>query len=152
MHHLRPSARHPFEVYLLLLSIVSGLPILFGSPAPGSIEAAMPHWGVRVWGAGLALGAVVALLGVLKTRPDSKARTVSVTGLVLEQVGLVMVASSTLLYVVVALVYVGVSAIVPIGIVAAYGISCLMRWVQIQRAIDLEFRLRREATEGEQDG
>lgn len=136
------STRHPFEVFLLILSIISGLPVALGNVTPGSVSAALSPWAQRTWGAGLTLGAIVCLLGILMTRPNPRAVTVSITGMVIEQVGLVMVGGACMVYVAALIGYVGLDALVPASIVLAYGASCLWRWHQIQRLLILERDLR----------
>lgn len=121
-------SRHPFELFTLILCVAVGVPALVADARPGSINEALPHWAVDVWGAGLAGGAIVALVGIGWSN--------RVTGLILEQVGLVAVGCATLVYAAGALVTVGVTALVPAGIVAAFGLSCLWRWLQIQRDLN----------------
>lgn len=143
------STRHPFEVFLLVLSIVSGLPVMLGNVTPGSVAEALSPWAQKAWGAGLTVGAVVCLLGVLMTRPNPRAVTVSVTGMVIEQVGLVMVGGACLVYAAALVGYVGRGAGVSAAIVLAYGASCLWRWHQIQRLLLLERDLRKRDEEGQ---
>lgn len=138
------STRHPFEVFLLALSVLSGLPVLIAGTAPDSITDALNDWAARAWGGGLAIGGAIALLGIYLTRPRPHATKISVTGLVVEQVGLVVVGGACLVYAAAVLLYFGLQGVGPAGIVLAYGVSCGWRWLQIQRLMILEHALRRE--------
>ena len=136
------STRHPFEVFLLLLSILSGLPIMVAGTAPDAVTDALNDTAARVWGGGLAVGAVIALLGIFLTRPHPRSTKVSVVGLVTEQVGLVMVAGACMVYTAAVLVQVWPAGFYSAAVVFCYGMSCLWRWLQIQRLMRLEHTLR----------
>lgn len=58
--------RHPHQVLIAGMCVVSGLPILFGGPRPGSLSATLPLVLVYVWAGTFALGGVliVAAAGV----------------------------------------------------------------------------------------
>jgi hypothetical protein len=129
------SGRHPFEIFLLALSIISGLPVLLGkAPAPGSINAVVDPLAARAWSVALTCGSALALLGVGWRVPKDPTK-VSITGLSLEQVGLVTVASAATFYAVVVVIAAGVSAAVPASIILAYAGSCWVRAWQLQGII-----------------
>ena len=129
------SGRHPFEVFLLVLSVVTGAPGASGqAPPPSSIAAVTDPTAARLWSIGLVVGATVALVGVAWPKPRDRAK-VSITGLSLEQVGLVGVAAVGTYYGVVVVLAVGAGALVAAGIIVAYAASCWVRAWQLQGII-----------------
>lgn len=121
-----PASRFPADpraVFILLLSVFSGLTTLLIDAGPGTLEALIPKWGVILWGALLLVGSAVTLTGMWFD---------SINGIILEQVGSVTVGVTTLFYSILALVTVGPTAGQPIGIILAWGLSCLIRWLQLQ--------------------
>jgi hypothetical protein len=126
------AGRHPFEIFTLILGFITGLPRLLGvTPAPNSITAVLPPVLVLAWSFVLVAGCGVALAGIWW-----KDRAI---GLVLEQLGLAFVGVACIVYSGVAIIALGPNASIPVGIVAAFGVSCLVRWRQIQRTIDFVY-------------
>lgn len=126
MRFFKPAARYPADpraVFILVLSVFSGLTALLLSVAPDSLEQLLPEWAVALWSVNLALGSATALIGMLRQ---------TVTGIVLEQVGSVMVGASAIFYSLLILWTVGPSAIQTVGIILAWGLACLARWAQLQ--------------------
>lgn len=129
------SGRHPFEIFMLALSLVSGVPVLLGvSPKPGSMNSLVDPFYVHAWSVALVLGSTMALVGVAWRRPKDPAK-MTITGLSLEQVGLVMVAAATLFYAAVLAMLGAPGSGVATGIVLAYGASCAVRAWQLQGII-----------------
>jgi hypothetical protein len=125
----RMAGRHPFEIFSLILGLLTGLPRVLGvAPAPNSITAALPPFIVTTWSAVLVAGCAIAIFGIWWHE--------RALGLILEQLGLAMVGVACVVYSGVALASVGISASIPAGIIFAFGASCLVRWRQIQRTID----------------
>lgn len=134
----KPAARYPADpraVFILALSVFSGITALALQVAPESLEALLPKWGIVVWGITLALGSGVTLLGMLFQ---------SVNGIITEQVGNAMVSAATILYASIALWFVGISAIQTVGIILAWGIACALRWIQLQVLIDSAYQRQRK--------
>lgn len=130
----KPAARYPADprvVFILALSVLSGITTLIVKAAPQSLESVLPTWAVMTWGIVLCLGSLVTLTGIALQ---------SLNGVILEQVGSVMVASATIFYSLVALKVVGVSSFSVTGIVLAYGLACLIRWFQLQALINHAYR------------
>lgn len=129
------SGRNPFELFLLALGLLSGLPLLWGAPPPRSTAQLLSPLLVHVWAAFLVGGCVVALVGVWWTWLGwvFRAAAKESTGLLLEQLGLVSVGVGTVIY------GIGlIAADVPgsgfaAGLTFAYGLACFWRAVQIQR-------------------
>ena len=123
---LQPAERYPADpraVFILALSIFSGIGYLIYEEAPGSLEATLPEWGIPLWSLGLGIGSFLALAGLVKD---------SVNGILVEQVGSAMVAASTLFYSAIAFWVIGGSAGQPVMIVLGWGIACGIRWIQLQ--------------------
>jgi hypothetical protein len=126
------AGRHPFEIFTLILGFITGLPRLLGvTPAPNSITAVLPPVLVLAWSFVLVAGCGVALTGVWWRN--------RAIGLILEQLGLAFVGVACIVYSGVAIIALGPNASIPVGIVAAFGVSCLVRWRQIQRTIDFVY-------------
>jgi hypothetical protein len=126
----KPAARYPADpraVFVLALSVFSGLTALVLQVAPESLEALLPRWGLYVWGFTLMAGSAVALGGMAFQ---------TVNGIIAEQIGNVMVAAATIFYSTVAFLIVGPSAIQAVGIVLAWGLACALRWIQLQVLIN----------------
>lgn len=133
------SGRNPFELFLLGLGLLSGLPLLLGAPAPKSTAELLSPLLVHAWAAILVGGTITALLGVWWTalgflrRWRPRFRFQATTGLLIEQLGLVSVGVGTLIYGV-GIIATGVTGRgYATGIVFAYGLACFWRAVQIQR-------------------
>lgn len=52
-----------FQIFASILIFVAGLPLLFGEPAPGSIESALPPLLIKVWASVLVIGPVAIFVG-----------------------------------------------------------------------------------------
>lgn len=111
------ASRHPFETYLLALSAVSGIPLLFGEPTSGTIDDALPPAMVLLWGSMLVFGSIIALVGLYW-------RGLSTTGLVLERAGLVGVGGASLIYSTAILLTVGLEGLFSGCIISAFGLAC----------------------------
>lgn len=132
----KPAARYPADpraVFILALSVFSGLTALALQVAPQSLEASLPAWGVIVWGVVLCTGSAVALAGM----PFQ-----TVNGIVAEQVGSVMVGVATTYYAVLAMVVIGPSSMQSVGIILAWGLACFIRWAQLQALINTAYRIK----------
>lgn len=126
----RPAARYPADpraVFILALSVFSGLTALALNVAPDSLENLLPEWGVILWGALLASGSLVTLAGMARQ---------SVNGIIAEQVGSVMVGVTTLYYSILAIYILGIEVVQSVGIILAWGLACLWRWGQLQALIN----------------
>lgn len=120
-----PSSRHPFELFTMALCAFVGLPLLAGDARPGSINELLPDWAADIWGGMLVLGAITALVGIFWRN--------RVTGIVLEQVGLMAVGLGTLFYGVGVGLSVGQDGIYAMIFVFGFGTSCIWRYFQLAR-------------------
>jgi hypothetical protein len=126
----KPAARYPADpraVFILALSVFSGAGALAANAAPETLEALLPRWGVIMWGVLLATGSAATLIGMLFQ---------SANGIITEQIGSVMVGVTTVFYSVLALWVIGGDATQPVGIILAWGLSCFVRWIQLQALIN----------------
>ena len=122
----KPAARYPADpraVFILALSVFSGVTALAVEAAPRSLSALLPEWGLTLWSMCLVLGSATTLIGMLFQ---------SVNGIITEQIGSVMVGVATIFYATIALWFAGVDAIQTVGIILAWGLACLIRWAQLQ--------------------
>lgn len=143
------SGRNPFELFVLLLGVISGFPLLLGAPAPGSTTALLGNQLAFVWGCILCGGCIVALVGVWWTwwgwvarwRGLGRMRLTEATGLAIEQVGLVAVGVGCMIY-----AYGVHRAGEPPGryiaaaLVCALGLACWWRAGQIRRWVKAAIR------------
>jgi len=127
----KPAARYPADpraVFILALSVFSGITALALNTAPGTLEANVPQWAIIGWGVLLTLGSAITLLGMTRQTPG---------GIITEQIGCVMVAATTIFYSGVAFSVIGFGeAVQVVGIVLAWGLSCGLRWIQLQVLIN----------------
>lgn len=130
----KPAARYPADpraVFILALSVFSGLVALVVEAAPATLEALLPRWGVMLWGIMLFGGSAITLTGMLFQ---------SLNGIITEQIGSVVVGVTTVFYATLAIVTLQGAAFQVIGIVLAWGLSCFIRWVQLQALINESYR------------
>lgn len=126
----KPAARYPADpraVFILALSVFSGLTALALDAAPESLQSVLDPWVVIAWGILLTLGSAVTLFGMARQ---------TVNGIIIEQVGSIMVAATTVFYSGIAFWQVGIDALQGVGIILAWGLSCLVRWLQLQVLIN----------------
>jgi hypothetical protein len=126
----RPAARYPADprtVFLLGLCVASGVPLLFGNVAPGSIAALLDEPLVIGWGVMLTVGAIVSLVGIYRR---------TVLGVILEQVGSVAVGGASMLYAAAILLQVGARGVFSAAIITGWGLSCFWRWGQLQALLN----------------
>lgn len=130
----KPAARYPADpraVFILALSSFAGLTALALQAAPESLEAVLPRWGVILWGVLLSLGSIVTLGGMSRQ---------TVNGIIIEQIGSVMVGVTTVYWSVLAIRILGSSVLQDVAIILAWGMACLWRWGQLQALINSSHR------------
>jgi hypothetical protein len=125
----KPAARYPADpraVFILALSVFSGLTAVALGAAPDTLESLLPEWAVLAWGILLTVGSAITLTGMAFQ---------SLNGILIEQIGSVVVGVATLYYSGLAFYLVGADAAQTVGIVAAWGLACFVRWIQLQALI-----------------
>lgn len=136
------SARHPFEQFVLILGMVIGAPLLFGAPTPGSTTALVGPILAHVWAWMLVGGCLIAFVGSWWTWSAwaghwwSRWRPRPSSALMIEQIGLVALGGSSLVFAYGAVAAVGwdePSRLVGPALVAGMGLAGLWRARQIRR-------------------
>ena len=74
-----PVARHPGDLFLMLLCLFSGIMLAAAAAPPGALERVLPGWLTAAWALFLIIGAATVLTGVYWRN--------RVTGLLLELAG-----------------------------------------------------------------
>lgn len=125
--------RNPYELYLLVLAALSSTPAALGlARPPASVRIQLDPISGQIWAAALALGSLIALIGLVWRRPHVG---LSVTGLLLEQVGLVIAGVATVFYCMMAFATVGWDAAPPVGTVLAFGLASFAQAEKIENVI-----------------
>lgn len=126
----KPAARYPADpraVFILVLSVFSSLTAVALREGPPSLEGTLPEWGVLSWGILLGIGSIATLVGMVRQ---------TVNGIITEQIGSATVAAATIFYSGIAFYQIGFAAIQAVGIILAWGLSCGLRWFQLQSLIN----------------
>jgi len=118
--------RHPHQVLLAALLVVSGLSVLVGRARPGSLAEALPGPMVAAWAAVVVVGGALLL-----TAAVWPTRRGPLTPLYLELVADPPLAFSCVSYALAALVVAGINAIVPVCLLLAAGGACGVRGAQV---------------------
>lgn len=144
------AGRHPFQTFMLAVSVVSGVPLLFGRETAQSMHALLPDWMAISWGFSLCLGAALGLVGSYWPKANYA------TALTLERAGLWIVGPAALVYAAVLLLYAGaLQGLTAALITAGFGASCIKRAHDIGKVISRAIATRertgraRVQTEGE---
>lgn len=128
-----PPAWNPFEVFLLVLSVVSSIGFLGGHSGSQVLDDRLAAWKVIAWGLMLAVGSMIALAGIYCYRSRERL----MLGLYLERTGLILIGGAAAIYSYVILVTApdvdGVRWSVTVQM--AYALACLYRAWQDHRAI-----------------
>jgi hypothetical protein len=112
----KPAARYPADpraVFILALSVFSGLTAVALGAAPDTLESLLPEWAVLAWGILLTVGSAITLTGMAFQ---------SLNGILIEQIGSVIVGAAALYYSGLAFFTLGGDALQVVGIVAAWGL------------------------------
>lgn len=120
--------RNPLAIYLLILTLISGLGTAFGVPSSGSIESELPEYLARAWGIILFFGSAATLLGIF-WQGDVR------TGLVLKRVGTFTLTVASLVYGTVLLVAAQMDAALAAGMVYGFSAACALQFLKINRRI-----------------
>lgn len=125
------TARHsPFEIVVLLVSLLTGVINLAGastSPSLTAVAGAIPFY-LPVWGAGLMLGSSAALVSAFLALP---------TSLVLERIGLSLLATLYTSYAAAILIAAGGRGAGTALLVSCFALGSVLRIFQVNRDIKL---------------
>ena len=128
--------RNPLAIYLLVLTLLSGISTVVGVPTSGSIEAELPTSLAKAWGTMLVLGSGASLLGVFWLG-DVR------TGLVVKRFGMFTLTVAAFVYGVVLIIAAGMDAAYVTGIIFGFGLATLLQWRKINRRIHAILRASR---------
>lgn len=136
-----PARRHPHQVLVAALLMVSGLPILFGGPRPGSVSASLPTPLLLLWAGVLTAGGAMVV---------SAAMVPPLAALYLELIADPPLAVMCVVYSVSVAMLAGWRGALPAALVAALAVAFAIRAAQVYRtlsAIRHEIRQVPEAVE-----
>jgi hypothetical protein len=124
--------RYPYEVFLLIWCFLVAAPAALGMETSGAAAQAMSPLEVRLWSISLAVGAAVALTGIFWSRGNAKSQ---MTGLTLEQVGLIIVGFGAAVYGVVIMKVTGATATFALGIVWGFSTASFAQAFMLYKAM-----------------
>ena len=103
----------PFELFLAVLCVVSGVPTLLGViPRPGTLSAQLAPWLVFCWSFLLVAGGLAVIWGIVR-RNES-----------VERLGVSVLFPTALAYAVAIFATLGATGLIAACIVAAFGLAC----------------------------
>ena len=120
--------RHGLVVYLLFLCVLSGVRLLLGAPAAGSLEEALDHQIVFGWAALLTIGSGCAL-GGMYWPGDVR------TGLLVKRLGYTALTFAATIYAIVIIGTFGREAFLIGGILLGFAYACFHTWRRINQRI-----------------
>lgn len=120
--------RHGLVVYLLLLCVLSGVTLLLGEPAAGSLEAALNHQVILGWAVLLTLGAGAALAGMFWPG-DVR------TGLLVKRLGYTALTFAATIYALVIFATFQREAFLIGGILLGFAYACFHTWRRVNHRI-----------------
>lgn len=117
--------RHPHQVLIAAMCVLTGLPVLLGGPRPGSLTAALPLVLVYAWSATIAVGGALIVAAAITRN--------ALTALYLELLGHLPVAIMAAVYGGALLAFTGTRGLAPAAIVLGAAASFGVRWLQIRQ-------------------
>lgn len=115
-------SRSPFEIFMLLACILSGIAGLI-DPYASTISKLLPPWQLYLWNAGIALGGLATLIGALGGRYIS---------LHIERIGLTFLTGLSSVYVIAVLSYSGLKFGLAVSVTLAFTAASVFRLREIQ--------------------
>lgn len=119
----------PFELFLLVMCLISGVGTLLGGPRPNSIQSELNHAWIVVWALLLTGGGALGLAGLLW-----RGRSI-ITAITVEQVGLLAAGGGTAIYAVVVIATAGQRGYFAAGTSLAFSFACVARVVTTARYV-----------------
>lgn len=133
MRHLSAMGRwafldEPFELFLAIAALVSGLSVMLGTSRPGSLVAQMSPWVLRAWGASLSVGGALTITSRWLLAGADTAPAV-IRALRLEQMGMTLFATTAGTYAI-AIIAIGRAGLAAGPIIVGWSIACTVRaWI-----------------------
>lgn len=115
------AGRHPFQVYLLTLALISGITQLIGNQPPDTITESLEPFMVTIWSYMLVGGSLLTLMGSYWPKAHYD------TGLTLERIGLAFTGTAACIYGIVIIRTLHLPGAVAGGITIGFGLACLIR-------------------------
>ena len=128
--------RNPLAIYLLVLTLMSGIITTFGGTTSGTVEAELPTYLAHIWGLMLTFGASCSLLGIF-WQGDVR------SGLLLKRVGMLTLTVGAFVYGTVLLFAAHLAAAYIAGLVYGFGLACALQFAKINRRIHAIIRASR---------
>lgn len=117
--------RNPFQVYLLALTILSGISTMLpGRSTTSSVQRYLDHPYDVIWGALLTLGAALTLLGMY-WQGDAR------DGLVFKRTGLAGLVIPAAVYGIILIALVGVGAFLAGFTILGFAVACFVQWRRV---------------------
>lgn len=123
----------PYELFISMLCLISGIPLVGGAPAPSSIEALLPPFLVRLWGFELLLGALLVAYGLVRPRT------------IWERVGHTLLGPAAVVYGLAIVTVLGMKGIVAAAITGSFGLAAITRAYVLHMADQLIREVAEEA-------
>jgi hypothetical protein len=120
-----PAVRYPPDpraLFVLVMCVVSGFPLILANAAPQSIVAQLDDPWVVTWGVMLTGGSLLTLVGALWQSPN---------GVVAEQVGSIALGSACVIFAAAIWGYVRWQGSVPMLLTFGFGVACIWRYAQL---------------------
>jgi len=121
-------ASEPFELFLALAALFSGLSVLLGTTRPGSLSAQMSPIVLRAWGASLSVGGALTIASRWLLAGADTAGAV-MRALRLEQMGMTLFATTAGMYSI-AIMAIGRAGLAAGPIIIGWSLACAVRtWI-----------------------
>lgn len=130
-----------FEIFVSILCLGSGIPLVAGQIESQSLEARLPGLLVQAWGLALVLGPLALILGIYKSWNEAQL-TEYIFWERIQAWGLSALAYAAYIYAVLLLVSGGTGAILAAFFVLEFALTCHIRELTIQlRLVDIRLEL-----------
>lgn len=139
-----PRGRNSFEIFLLASCVLSGTTSLFGDAEPSTLQRALDAWMVVAWALLLTLGGGAGLFGIAL-------RSAS-WGLLVERIGMYLLAGASLAYGIAVIVANGKAALFAGLFTIAFGLAAVARAIQITRTVRQTIQVTRTARRAARGG
>lgn len=124
--------RYPYEVFLLLWCLVVAAPAALGAKTSGAAQQQMSALEIRLWSVSLMVGSALALAGIFWSRRNAKSQ---ITGLLLEEVGLIIVGFGAAIYGIMIWKATGSGALFALGIVFGFSTASFAQAIMLYRSV-----------------
>jgi hypothetical protein len=137
------SGKNAMQLFLMVIVVLSGLPILLGLNVPTSAAHVLPIWAIQLWGFALTLGGTSSLVGTYWRGPHHE------RGLMIEQYSKALLGFASTVYPTCLLIAAPNRTAASYVVILTYGfaIACLGRFLQIRRD-RRQYRVFRDAIAG----